>query len=186
MFRHLAIRLHNGGSVAIGTALPENAAPFDGLGELLGMKIADGEPEPLDLELVPPDAMPEGRHILRNTPLMEAAFVAEWSRVMIAGWKRQPRNPHLHNCVVWQSMLVYAGLNAFLRGENAVPAHCAVLETDRGAVVLFGESGIGKSTAFGRWRADGGRGCSDDMALLDFSGEDGIRVVLENSERYVF
>ena len=176
MFRHLAIRLNNGGTIAFGTALPEDAAPFDGLGELLCMDISDGEPETADAELVPPDAMPEGRHILRNTPLTESAYPADWSRVLIAGWKRQPQTPHLYHCVVWQTMLVYAGLNAVLRGENAVPAHCAVLESDRGAILLFGESGIGKSTAFGRWRADGGRGCSDDMALLDFSGEDGIRV----------
>ena len=67
-------------------------------------------------------------------------------------------------------------MNAVLRGEDALLAHCAVLETDRGALLIFGESGMGKSTAFGRWRADGGKGVSDDMALLDFSGNDGIHV----------
>ena len=52
-------------------------------------------------------------------------------------------------------------------------AHCAILETDRGAIPIFGESGMGKSTASARWRALGGKCVSDDMALLDFSGEDG-------------
>ena len=65
-------------------------------------------------------------------------------------------------------------MNAILRGENAVLVHCTVLETDRGAVLLFGESGMGKSTASARWRAYGGKCISDDMALLDFSGSDDV------------
>ena len=78
---------------------------------------------------------------------------------------------------MWQKLLIYAGMNAILRGENAVLAHCAALETERGAVLLFGESGMGKSTASARWRANSGKCLADDMALLDFSGEDGtIRV----------
>ena len=75
---------------------------------------------------------------------------------------------------MWQKLLIHAGLNAILRGENAVLAHCAALETGRGAVLLFGESGMGKSTASARWRANGGKCVSDDMALLDFSGSDGM------------
>ena len=176
MARFLVIKLHDGGKIIMQADGPEEAMAFNGLTELMCLEPEEGASGAADAELVPPDAMPEGRHILRNTPLTESAYPADWSRVLIAGWKRQPQTPHLYHCVVWQTMLLYAGLNAVLRGENAVPAHCAVLETDRGAILLFGESGVGKSTAFGRWRADGGRGFSDDMALLDFSGDGGIFV----------
>jgi hypothetical protein len=174
MSRHLAIRLHNGGSITAGTALPEDAVPFDGLGELLDMEVSEAGADPPDVELVPPGAMPECRHTISSTPLTETAYDADWRRILLAGWKKKPRRPHFYCCNIWQAALNLATMNAVLRGENAVLAHCAVLEADRGAVLLFGESGMGKSTAFMRWRANGGRGFSDDMALLDFSGTDGV------------
>lgn len=156
---------------------PEEAIAFDGLGRLLCLNVNEAEDGFADAELVPPDRLPEGRHALWSAPMMEIAYAPDWSRILIAGWKKLPKRPHLHRCCVWQMALVYAGMNAILRGENAVLAHCAALETDRGAVVLFGESGMGKSTASARWRAYGGKCLSDDMALLDLSGPDGaIRV----------
>ena len=127
-----------------------------------------------DAELVPPDAMPDGRHVLRDQTLTEIAYAPDWSRVLIAGWKKAPRSRLHYDCYIWQTALIYAGMNAIVRGEKAVLAHCAVLETPRGAVLLFGESGMGKSTASARWRAHGGRCVSDDMALLDFSAPDGV------------
>ena len=173
MVRHLLIRLHDGGSIAMQADGPEEAIPFDGLAELMNLKTGAAESGSADVELVPPDAMPEGRRVLRKTGMTEIAYAPDWSRVLIAGWKKAPSRPHPYNCYIWQSSLVCSCMNAALRGEDAVLAHCAVLETDRGAVLLFGESGMGKSTAFRRWLADGGRGRSDDMALLDFSGDDG-------------
>ena len=174
MARFLAISLHDGGSVTMRTMLPERTAAFDGLGKLLCLNLGNGGPEPADVELVAPDAMPEGRHVLRDAALTEVAYAADWSRILIAGWKKPSRRPHSYDCYVWQTALICACMNAALRGENAVLIHGAVLETDHGAVLLFGESGMGKSTAFDRWRMCGGNGSSDDMALLDFSGADGV------------
>ena len=173
MARHLAIGLHDGGSVVMQASGPEEAIPFDGLGGLMCLPIEVGGFGTADSELVLPGAMPEERHVIRDSALTEIAYDADWSRVLIAGWKKQPRRPYYYNCFVWQTALNYACMNAVLRGEDAVPVHCAVLETPCGAALLFGESGMGKSTAFRRWCADGGKGLSDDMALLDFSGDDG-------------
>ena len=173
MTRRLTIGLHDGGSIAMQADGPEEEIPFDGLGGLLCLKPDEAEAEFADAELVAPDRMPEDRHTLRSTALTEFAYTADWSRVLIAGWKKPPRRAHYYRCYVWQTALIYAGMNAILRGENAVPAHCAALETDRGAILLFGESGMGKSTASARWRANGGKCLADDMALLDFSGADG-------------
>ena len=152
---------------------PEEAIPFDGFGELLCLKQVETAADSADAVLIPPDRMPEERHTLKTTSITEIAYAADWSRVLIEGWKRPPRRPHFYCCNLWQTALVYAGINAILRGEKAILAHCAVLETDRGAIPIFGESGMGKSTASARWRALGGKCVSDDMALLDFSGEDG-------------
>jgi hypothetical protein len=172
MTRRLTIGLHDG-DIVMQADGPEEAIAFDGLGELLCLKPEAAESGFADAELVSPDRMPEGRHTLRSTPVTEVAYAPDWSRLLIAGWKKPPKHPHLYRLCVWQMALVYAGLNAILRGENAVLAHCAALETDRGAVLLFGESGMGKSTASARWRAYGGKCVSDDMALLDFSAGNG-------------
>ena len=174
MERFLAISLHGGGKVVLRASAQEEATSLDGLAELVCMTPGTAETGPADAELIPPDAMPDGRYVLRDQSLTEIAYAPDWSRVLIAGWKKRPRRPHYYNCCVWQSALNCACMNALLRGENAVLVHCAVLETDRGAVLLFGESGMGKSTAFRRWRTAGRKGVSDDMALLDFSGGDGV------------
>ena len=173
MARRLAIGLHDGGSVVMRADSPEEEIPFDGLGELLCLKPDEAEEGSIDAELVAPDRMPEDRHTLSTSALTETAYTADWSRVLIAGWKKPPRRTHYYRCCVWQKLLIHAGMNAILRGENAVLAHCAALETERGAVLLFGESGMGKSTASARWRANSGKCLADDMALLDFSGADG-------------
>ena len=177
MARRLTIGLHDGGNIVMRADSPEEEIPFDGLGELLCLKPDEAEEGSIDAELVAPDRLPDDRHTLSTSALTETAYTADWSRVLIAGWKKQPRRAHYYRCCVWQKLLIYAGMNAILRGENAVLAHCAALETERGAVLLFGESGMGKSTASARWRANSGKCLADDMALLDFSGEDGtIRV----------
>ena len=178
MARRLTIGLHDCGNIAMQADGPEEEIPFDGLGGLLCLNVDEAEETDFaDAELVAPDRMPKDRHTLRSNVLTETAYTEDWSRVLIAGWKKQPRRAHHYRCCVWQKLLIHAGMNAILRGENAVLAHCAALEMDRGVLLLFGESGMGKSTASARWRAAGGKCLSDDMALLDFSGaDDGIFV----------
>ena len=174
MSRRLTIGLHDGERVVMQADGPEDAMAFDGFGELLCLKPeTTGQGAP-DVALVVPGTMPEGRHAIRDQALTEIAYAGDWSRVLIEGWKKPPKRPHYYECYVWQSALICACMNSLLRGVKAVPVHCAMLETDEGAVILFGESGMGKSTAFARWRSGGGRGRSDDMALMDFSGADGI------------
>ena len=182
MTRRLTIDLNGGGRIAIRAHAPEEAIHFDGFAELMGMTPPSADPDPADpgsdapadVEIVAPDAMPEGRHTLFSNPLTETAFDPDWARVFMSPWKKRPRDPRLFECYVWQNALIYAGMAAIFRGENAVLAHCAVLETASGAVLIFGESGMGKSTASARWREHGGKCVSDDMALLDFSAPDGV------------
>ena len=176
MIRRLTVSLHDGGEIAMQADGPEEAAAFDGLGKLLRLPVGEGSPSAGDAEFVSPDALPADRHTVRDLPLTEIAYDAAWRRTLIAGWKRPPRHPAHYRTVLWRKLLIYAAMNASLRGADASLVHCAALETGRGAALLFGESGMGKSTAFGRWRAAGGKGFSDDMALLDFSGKDGIYV----------
>ena len=149
---------------------------LDGMGRLLSLPVEDRKPETMDTELVSAKEMPEGRHTMWKTALTEIAFTESWSHILIAGWRRPPKRTVYYQHYIWQMALIWGTLNALLKGRDAILVHCSVLETERGAVLLFGESGMGKSTASKRWRAQGGKGISDDMALLDFSGGDQVYV----------
>jgi hypothetical protein len=50
--------------------------------------------------------------------------------------------------------------------------HGSLLEDGKDAVLLFGESGIGKSTTRRRWLSEGGSSTSDDAMLCFFDGND--------------
>jgi len=174
--RQLTIPLHNGGRIVLYAATPERNYDLGRMGRLLCLPMDDWKPENMDAELVSANVMPEGRHTMWKTALTEIAFTENWSHVLITGWRRRPKHVTLHRYYVWQMSLIWGSLNALLKVQNAILVHCSVLETERGAVLLFGESGMGKSTASARWRAQGGKCISDDMALLDFSGGDQVYV----------
>lgn len=174
--RQIAIPLHDGRRIVIGTNCKESDVPFCGLEKLLCLEGEGRIGEILDAEFVYGKDLPSGRHPLKTGGLTEIAYTEDWSHVLIAGWKRKPRDPVYYRNYLWQMALVYGCMNSILHGGTAILVHCAVLETERGAVLLFGESGMGKSTASARWRASGGKCVSDDMALLDFSGKDGVFV----------
>jgi len=100
MTRRLTVGLHDGGSIVMRADGPEEEIPFDGLGGLLRLKPEEAEGETVDAELVAPDRMPEDRHTLRAGPLTETAYTADWSRVLIGGWKKQPSRAHYYRCCV--------------------------------------------------------------------------------------
>jgi len=172
----LTIPLHDGNMIILGTTYPETKTQFSDMGQLMCLPIEYMRTERLDTDLVAADNLPEWRHTIWKSSRTEIAFSEDWERVLIAGWQKKSRNPVPYRFFVWQIALIWGSMNALLKGGKAVLAHCSVLETERGAVVVFGESGMGKSTASARWRALGGKCISDDMALLDFSGGDSIYV----------
>ena len=172
----LTIPLHDGGKIILRAGGPETKTRTGDVGELMCLRPESPSGETPDAELTAGETMPAGRHTLWETPQTEVAFSAERDSILIAGWRKESRRPSLYWYFVWQMTLILGSMNALLKGRDAVLIHCAVFETDAGAVLLFGESGMGKSTASARWRAQGGKCVSDDMALLDFSGRDRIYV----------
>jgi len=174
--RQLTIPLHNGGQIVLCTPAPERNYDLDRMGNLLSLPVDEGKPETMDTELISADALPAGRHTMWKTALTEIAFAEDWSHVLIAGWRKEPQRTTFYRHYVWQMSLIWGSMNALLKGRDVILVHCSALETERGAVLLFGESGMGKSTASSRWRAQGGKCISDDMALLDFSERDQIYI----------
>ena len=169
--RQLAISLHDGGNIVIQTQESEELVAFSGFKELLGIKSDFPLVDAADVELVTRQNLPQPRHTLKRTEFLESAYSADWSRVFVAGASGHDPHKNYYQCRLWQAALICGAMNQLFRGGNALLAHGAALETEQGAVLLFGESGMGKSTAATRWRASGGKCISDDMVLLDFSGE---------------
>ena len=159
------------------------AADLDEFSRLLELELdlftdAAAEKSRADVEIRPVDSLfpvegcfHRGRITRSSLSPSEQTILICCNNRQLWWWKRR-----LQSLCLWQAALTLAVMNASLRGTDAVLVHCAVLETERGAVVVFGESGMGKSTVSERWRACGGKCVSDDMALLDFSGENQIYV----------
>ena len=160
------------------TPFLEGKFAFDGLGTLMGL----GSPVPggssFDSMLIPQETMPAAAEIVYSNRWMEARretvggpfYVMDIRENVIKATDTMVRH------VAWYLTLAMACLHAILRGEKFLLCHSGLLETSKGGILLFGESGVGKSTACARWRAQGGKCISDDMALLDFSGEETVYV----------
>lgn len=74
---------------------------------------------------------------------------------------------------LWHYATVCAGIGAQLKGLPCLLVHGAMLIHGDGAVVLLGESRVGKSTTVSRWKCCGHSAPADDMLLLECAS-DGI------------
>lgn len=75
----------------------------------------------------------------------------------------------------WRLLLACACIRAFFRTPALAMTHGTLLETEPGrGILLYGQSGIGKSTTARRFRKAGGACFADDEILLVWDG-DGFR-----------
>jgi len=159
------------------TPFPEDKIPFDGLGELMGLEVLlpCADDAPYDSRLIPASAVPSDAAMLYRTRWLEVYREHVGGPFLVCGIRtpKFPAEAQMNLGILWYMTLAMGCLHAMQRGEQAVLCHCTLLETDAGGVLLFGESGVGKSTLSARWRAYGGKCISDDMALLDFSDPEG-------------
>ena len=178
MFRQVTIKLHERSEITLGTQSPEPEVPLDGFGELLELGVEKREfpAREADVEILPADSLPADAACFHRGRITRSKLSPSGQSILICCNRKTSKNPFLQMRSLWQTSWTLAVMNASLRGTDAVLVHCTALETERGVVLLFGESGMGKSTASARWRAHGGKCISDDMVLLDFSGGDTVYV----------
>ena len=160
------------GSSAVVTAEGRRARML--LDGLAGMLRLTAEP------VSPPPAEPDGALVDEGAP--PAGFQA-WPGMLRGGgamsWDPAAFRFHLrledslapqHHLPIVRRIFNLALLRRTLRGGASVILHGALLvlpETGQG-VVLFAESGVGKSTASRRFAAQGGMAPADDKLLLTF------------------
>lgn len=82
---------------------------------------------------------------------------------------KTPERLHRHRLAVfiWQMSVTGGAAAAIQRGNKAHLMHCSMLEKSGRALLLCGESGIGKSTSVRRYKAAGGEAVADDMIMLE-------------------
>ncbi len=73
--------------------------------------------------------------------------------------------------IEWRRLLAVAGTKAALDGRNIALLHGVLLGEPLDGTLLFGQSGVGKSTSMRRYQAAGGKGLADDQVLIGRSGD---------------
>ena len=73
---------------------------------------------------------------------------------------------------LWMMYIYFALLSAIFRGNKLLLIHGAMLKVSGGALLLLGESGVGKSTSARRFKEAGLRSPADDMILLEYGGDE--------------
>lgn len=120
--------------------------------------------------------IPEGSIRAYVSQTLQTVYVPERCQIRMYRNVDTPVTNPVYGVHVWQLSVICACVAALFRGKPAMLMHCAMLERGGDALLLCGESGIGKSTSSRRWRADGGSAVADDMVLLEFTEDAGILV----------
>ena len=168
----LALPLRFTPPIVLRSRLSDSAAGFDRLARLLGVE--PGSPEPA----AEPAFTVQTRESSRSgwVPIFEEPGTAigwdrEWQAFLIAAAEQHSAAGDLALIRLWQRAVLFGISAAMLRGYRVIPVHGAWLSTRRGALLLCGESGVGKSTSARRWQADGGEAPADDLILLEYGAE---------------
>lgn len=121
------------------------------------------------------EIMPMGRKE-GNYPLVfcwagiAVSFNRDHCTFELAGFKEEISSEKHHQVYIWQLAVMLGIASGILRGSRLLPVHGALLASARGALLLCGESGVGKSTTVRRWQDIGGIAPADDLLLLEYGG----------------
>ncbi len=172
MAQRLSLRLADGNELVL--LARDGIEEFGQLGELLGVATQPDSGGPVPVASVALAATAQPGNTISATPngLLQIRLLdddARWLEIVI-----EPRvqSNALMRMRVWHYLILCAGIGAALRGLPVVLMHGAVLLHGSSAILLCGDSGIGKSTTARRWEALGNSFAADDMFLLEFGPTD--------------
>lgn len=146
------------------------AAGLPGLGKLLGIpaSVRSGAEPEVTLAAAPPPGE------------VELVYGSQDGAITLL-WLRGKHAFHLAyaeelsgypaRAAVWHYAVLCAGIASILRGTRCLILHAAMLDAGGSAILLCGDSGVGKSTSAERWRRCGHRAFADDMVLLEYDSD---------------
>ncbi len=101
----------------------------------------------------------------------DAAARYGYGRVLVAGGRRISLDLAPETPEAWIGSVVFGlAVALVLHQRRSPPLHCCCVSDDAGAMLLFGDSGAGKSTTALMFRERGWRILAEDMVALDFDG----------------
>lgn len=164
MARYLALHLHCGDEIAVQECY--GAAGFGRLAEMLGSGVTTGRHPAPAVELRTADSGRAGYEVYSSGHGGLSIRLTDGGsfEAVVAHGVPERIGPQMR---LWHYLVICAGIGAVLRGIPAVLVHGAALMDGESALLLCGDSGIGKSTTAARWEKLGRRVAADDMFLLE-------------------
>ena len=164
----LEIPLDNTRRVALGAEQGEPEEFLHTLGDVLGIQCrAAEECAALCRSVLRSENMPYGKNLpMHRKVVREDGFFNVYP--VANGFPLKEREAMLLRFMVSGAITMES---LYSPGEFAI-FHGSMLEYGNDAILLFGESGVGKSTTRSRWLEEGGTSFSDDAMLCFFDGND--------------
>ena len=176
--QHNNMPLYNGGAIRLqGCCDSGSALNFEMLARLTHTELLHDDVNDAHVVVMAPGTpLPDNAILSYGSKSLQTVYDSELRQFCLYLKDGYPHQNPYYGVYAWQVSIVCACTAALLRGQPVLMMHCAMLERDGKAVLLCGESGIGKSTSSRRWCADGGSAIADDMVLLEFTEDSGILV----------
>ena len=175
MIKQLDFPLLQGESITLQGGFSESAADLSLLARLVHIRETEELSDaPEVVWLQSPQPAPNGSCVFRNKSV-SVVYEPDSEMFQICLRDTFCFDQQDYGIFLWHLSVIYGALAALLRGRKVQLMHCSMLEKDNRALLLLGESGIGKSTCMRRWQESGGEAFADDMVLLEYL-EDKIAV----------
>ena len=170
--------LQNGKAIHLQGASYDGAAlDFSMLALLTHTELLEATDPESDLVVMPIGSkIPAGAFLSYGSKSLQLVYEPELRQFRLYFLRENLPDSELYRVYLWQISVICSCIAALLRGKPVLPVHCGMLEHDGKALLLCGESGMGKSTTCRRWRESGGVAIADDMVLLEFTESSGILV----------
>lgn len=170
--------LQNGKAIHLQGASYDGAAlDFSMLALLTHTELLEATDPESDLVVMPIGSkIPAGAFLSYGSKSLQLVYEPELRQFRLYFLRENLPDSELYRVYLWQVSVICGCAASLLRGNPVMLMHCGMLERGDEALLLCGESGMGKSTSSRRWRESGGSAISDDMILVEFTEDSGVLV----------
>lgn len=169
MIKQLDFPLLQGGAITLQGGFSESAADLSLLARLVNIRLHEQLSDAPSV-VGSGDALhvPDGAVCVYQCKTLNVWYDPEKKVFRVLLRDKSCLTQHVYGVFLWHLSVVYGALAALLQGKKVQLMHCSMLEKSDQALLLLGESGIGKSTSMRRWQESGGEAVADDMVLLEY------------------
>ena len=154
--QHNNMPLYNGGAIRLqGCYDSGSALNFEVLARLTHTELLHDDVNDAHVVVMAPGTpLPDNAILSYGSKSLQTVYDSELRQFRLYLKDGYPQQVPYYGVYAWQVSIVCACTAALLRGQPVLMMHCAMLERDGKAVLLCGESGMGKSTSTRRGEGD--------------------------------